>query len=52
MSNTLHYPGDQREADWTGRFGPDLWGAEYTVANVEYEPENDRTTVRFKPEVA
>ena len=47
--NVLHYPGDCQNADWTGRFGPDRFGAEYAVAEVEYEPDYDRTTVTFKP---
>lgn len=50
MADVLHYPGDQRTADWSGEFGPDRFGALYTVTDVDYDPETDRTTVTFQPE--
>lgn len=44
----LHYKGQISPAPGQ-LYGPDLWGANYTMESHEYDPQTDTSTAYFKP---
>lgn len=49
MTDTLHYPGDQRNFDPDHIYGPDLFRGCYRAAAAEYDAAQDRTSLQLVP---